>query len=299
MERTLEYKSAWHTLTEHLTMTRAPLKTNAFFPKTLTVNSKDRNSTNYIRKIFNEELDLLHVKGEFGKGLLESILKGIVEISDDVVAQTPFGELIGQTLIGSENKMNTYCAVARKLNQHFFERCSLNVNELLSASVQKLSNYEYQVNQVELNEYKYAGYTIKKLEPNKGGLHVHIGNEFLQLLPECAELAKKVVNRHQISFFYVIQSPDKGGGLSLYDLNWEESPEELIKEKGFYSHQEREKFFSDRRKITVNPKEGDLIIFNGGNIWHKVEDILGEKNRITLGGFLGKSNVKNEILFWN
>ena len=48
----------------------------------------------------------------------------------------------------------------------------------------------------------------------------------------------------------------------------------------------------------IKPKPGELLIFNGGHIWHKVEDIKGKSDRITVGGFMDMSADKTKWLFW-
>ena len=42
-----------------------------------------------------------------------------------------------------------------------------------------------------------------------------------------------------------------------------------------------------------------MILFQGGNIWHRVETVRGNKPRITLGGFGGTSLNKEKIYYWS
>ena len=186
-----------------------------------------------------------------------------------------------------------------QLNQFIKASTGNDLNEIVIESISRLAKKSVQVKLANVNDLDYAGYTLKVFNPQKGGLHVHIGSEFLKLLPECENLSNQLKDKHQIRFFYVLQAPEKGGELTLFDLDWESSPNELIDNKGFYSHEEREAFFKKRKTFSIKPKAGDLIVFNGGNVWHKVEDIEGKIDRITVGGFLGISNKTSEILFWN
>ena len=48
-----------------------------------------------------------------------------------------------------------------------------------------------------------------------------------------------------------------------------------------------------------NPEPGDLLIFYGGRIWHRVEPILGSKPRITLGGFINFSDDDKKCFYWS
>ena len=41
-----------------------------------------------------------------------------------------------------------------------------------------------------------------------------------------------------------------------------------------------------------------MIVFAGGQIWHKVQAVGGTKERITLGGFLSLSNDDKSVFTW-
>jgi hypothetical protein len=47
--------------------------------------------------------------------------------------------------------------------------------------------------------------------------------------------------------------------------------------------------------IDLSP--GDLILFDGGNIWHRVENLSGDRDRVTIGGFASISDEK-EMYVW-
>ena len=50
-------------------------------------------------------------------------------------------------------------------------------------------------------------------------------------------------------------------------------------------------------KRTIAVKAGDMILFNGGITWHMVNGVRGEKERITLGGFL-EPRENGEVYVW-
>jgi len=56
-------------------------------------------------------------------------------------------------------------------------------------------------------------------------------------------------------------------------------------------------FVKDLEKTIISHKPSNLFIFHGGEIWHKVSEIES-KNRITLGGFMAKSKVSNNLFLW-
>jgi hypothetical protein len=57
-------------------------------------------------------------------------------------------------------------------------------------------------------------------------------------------------------------------------------------------------YLKDVEQFTVKPLAGDVLIFSGGPIWHRVEDIKGDTSRITYGGFLNFSKDGKELFYW-
>lgn len=275
------------------------LKIRKYIPKILEIKSYTDVKEDLIAKIFDKELDLILIKNSLPKDSISKVISILNNIPDELTFPTPFGILYGKTLVGSMGELKNYSDIGLKLNNFIRKKVDVDLNALCEDSIFKLSKRSTPLKLANTDGVDYSGYTIKVFNPQKGGLHVDIGSEFLKLLPECEELAKKVKNTHQISFFYVLQAPEKGGELTLFDLDWESSPPNLIDKKNFYSHEEREKFFLSRRKYIIKPEVGDLIVFNGGQVWHKVNDVIGTKDRVTFGGFLGRSLDGAELLYWN
>lgn len=128
---------------------------------------------------------------------------------------------------------------------------------------------------------------------------LHCGLWFYALWPDFYKHLHQIVNpAHQLSYFTLLQQPDSGGELSIFDFCWKEEikkiPDSLTRLTS------ADEIFSDRMhcKFPLSINEGDLIIFDGGEIWHRVEIVNGEKNRITFGGFLGLSKNDEIIYHW-
>ena len=41
------------------------------------------------------------------------------------------------------------------------------------------------------------------------------------------------------------------------------------------------------------------MLFAGGNVWHRVEKVLGFKSRITLGGFIAETTTPGKYYIWS
>ncbi len=106
---------------------------------------------------------------------------------------------------------------------------------------------------------------------------------------------------NQLSYFVVLQNPEGGGELTLYDLLWKDVQHKDHPENNDYvidlSGQRR--YVSDLGQVAVQPMPGDLLIFHGGPIWHRVENIYGRIPRITLGGFINFSTNREHLYYWS
>jgi len=149
----------------------------------------------------------------------------------------------------------------------------------------------------------YIPFTFRMIVPEKNHINLHADNLFPQFAPEFYEPLKKVADVHnQISFFTVLQKPEAGGELSIYnvaydvakDFNIEQQSIELENGTCLHADNPQELF---RQKLDLD--EGDLVLFSGGQLYHRIEEVYGNKMRITLGGFLGYSKINNDIYYWS
>ncbi len=148
----------------------------------------------------------------------------------------------------------------------------------------------------------YTPATIRVFHPNMGGIPVHCGNMFEELMPNLyGDLIQKVITQNQMSFFIQLQTPQRGGELTIFDLEWE---------PGQASIHENEIKLSDGRvidtfkegaieKFSLKIMPGDMLIFAAGEIWHRVESPLGTCDRITLGGFFGFTRDGKSLSYWS
>lgn len=151
--------------------------------------------------------------------------------------------------------------------------------------------------------YPYA--TFRYLVPDKGLMSVHCGNYFGKTFEEFyKDLTQKVAVENQMSYFIMLQEPEEGGELTLFNFRWKEGQtkkdntedNEIIQPDGSKMYVEDD---PNILKDKIRPKKGDMILFQGGNIWHRVETVRGTTPRITFGGFIGVSIDKTKIYYWS
>lgn len=133
--------------------------------------------------------------------------------------------------------------------------------------------------------------------PDRGGLPAHVGNEFKVQLEHGAMqhllTTTKVFNH--LSYFVVLQRPTSGGGLRVYDLTFSDNQGRDDWGTGFPD----DRWIKSVPSRVLDPAPGDLILFGGGWRWHRVEEVVGTRPRITYGGFAAESIDGSEIHFWS
>jgi len=147
----------------------------------------------------------------------------------------------------------------------------------------------------------FIPFTFRKMNNGNGFLISHCGKLFYKDHTDFYDRFQSFTkNDHQISFFMVIQAAEEGGELTLYDLLWRDV--QFRQKRGMVTDLQGNQLNLDdpyqvhQNKLALKP--GSLIVFNGGDIWHRVEDVKGNRSRITLGGFLSLSHDHKKIFLW-
>jgi len=155
----------------------------------------------------------------------------------------------------------------------------------------------------DVGSYTYV--TYRYLVPNQGLISVHCANYFGKTFTKAyRHLNTKIIAENQMSYFIMLQEPEEGGELSLFNFRWQDGQTkksvsedyEIIQPDGTVIYLQTDPGI---RKNKIRPRKGDMILFQGGNIWHRVERVGGTIPRITFGGFLSISLDKKTIYFWS
>lgn len=156
---------------------------------------------------------------------------------------------------------------------------------------------------VKVGQYPFA--TFRYLIPEQGLMSVHCGNYFGKTFEKTySHLTTLVAVENQMSYFIMLHEPEAGGELSLFNFRWKDGQtktnpgedNEIIQPDGTKCYVQTDPTI---RKNKLRPEKGDMILFQGGNIWHRVEKVRGTKPRITLGGFLSLNHKGDTIYYWS
>jgi len=205
-----------------------------------------------------------------------------------------------------QNSIKGYFEKNKKFQTDFKENFGVDVKSRIESLFKAISgNREILVAEGMGGSGNYPFATFRYLTPEKGLMSVHCGNYFGKTFEKFYEdLTKKVAVENQMSFFIMLQEPDAGGELSLFNFRWKDGQtkdnpsedNEIIQPNGSRMNVNTN---PNIIKDKISPKKGDMILFQGGNIWHKVETIQGNLPRITFGGFIGISIDKTKFYYWS
>ena len=114
----------------------------------------------------------------------------------------------------------------------------------------------------------YAGFTVRVLEPG-GAIALHSERPDW---PAMQELASRADLSVQLSFYVVLQAPQAGGELLVYEGAMSDDAE------------------APHAAVVLGV--GDLILFDGTRHNHRVSPVEGSLERWTLGGFLARAGER-------
>ncbi len=163
-------------------------------------------------------------------------------------------------------------------------------------------NYSVSIPINKIKDKEVAPGTFRIFYPNMGGLHVHCGNLFQSQSMFYYSLIKSDIDMDgQLSYFVVLQQPKEGGELTIYDLMWDQVKRKESPENNEFVLDDHDNpiYVKNLKSFAIKPKAGDILVFSGGPIWHRVEDIKGNIPRITFGGFLNFSKDNKELFYWS
>lgn len=139
----------------------------------------------------------------------------------------------------------------------------------------------------------YGPCTVRSLSRGEGIL-LHHDNHYP--IPVYEELLPRLDSSTCISFFVVLQQPQQGGRLCLFRLRRSAEGGLPRLPTGQLDPQAVEHQVPQTR---FELREGDLIVFSAGNIYHRVEPVAGPRSRVTMGGFMAFDAGHRQVYYWS
>lgn len=264
----------------------------------------DKNSieqSHLIRDVHQNKVEGFILKNVFSKEEVDEFLRLIEQINTSEFLLTKTGTIIPDpfaTISDLDERIQNYIDKRDKFNTFGFKKYYEKLNSLMNFIGEP---FEVNIPKLRVDQSEAVPANIRHFYPDKGGLFVHCGYLFQEHSPVYYQAVEPMKKEGQLSFFIVMQQPESGGELTLYDMIWENvNSKDFLENNEYVIDKNGSKvYLKDLENKKINPGPGDLLIFYGGKIWHRVEPILGSKPRITLGGFINFSNDDKKLFFWS
>jgi Rps23 Pro-64 3,4-dihydroxylase Tpa1-like proline 4-hydroxylase len=271
----------------------------------LTNNDLANLKYNYFESIYNKETDCIIVNNFISDDELKSFkiehalnLKQFpFLINKKKIYEDEVGFLFGDTIIDNSDieayKKNAFIYNSKTSNTSLLQL----TNKFLAFFSNVSNKLPSKVAEFE-DGLQYFGHSIRNFNSNGRGIFIHTDLITHQKHSHIKPLLDNLDNETILSFFIMINKPKLGGELKIYDDYYNNLPKKL-KLNIDKDYEKIENYINTKPSYNINLEEGDLILFNAGQQWHKVEPILGENDRLTVGGFVGYSKNKDEIIIWS
>ncbi len=248
-----------------------------------------------LAQLERREVDAILVRDVLDADEIARAVRELEQVRDECPTEM-FGHVLGMPLLrlgDGEQDRSPYYDATIEARARLLDVFGFDLQERISAILGTMSG-DYSIEVPEEGGRAYNPGTARWYLPGQGGLYPHVGNEFVEQNEHGALTHLLTVNqvRDWMSWFMVLQRPDSGGTLTVYDLLHQDRPAS-IDEQGV-----RDELFSELGSVTFDPEPGEMIVFCGGWRYHRVEDIGGTRPRITYGGFMRPGRDQTSIHMW-
>jgi hypothetical protein len=247
--------------------------------------------------IRNGQIDGILIKEFISPNIALSRGKSLMENPSLMLSSScPYGRIYARTIIGIGNQSEQYfedAQVFRTECEQFFgsqESFETQLAQLLS----KIAGGRTVSLPVGSGGNPYSPATIRWVDPG-GAIAPHCEKVYFKAGTLSFKLIDRIAAADTIfSFFMVMTKPEAGGELVLYDFNWQNQNGNGVGNKTNPKYLE-----SHCNPTPISISEGDLIIFNAGQIWHQISEVKGTIPRITIGGFISFSKDDETLYYFS
>ena len=276
---------------------------------TIVDSFEDINDQQYlINKTISKEIDGFIIRDAISKDQIDFIIDNFEKIPENLKTALPNSEGVvyplPYSMVHSSELREAYFTKLLCSDDTFTQEITLHPKNFFVSILSAYTTYSIEVISAFENQ-KFPTINCRKLTSNSTGLSIHCENSFLHQLDSTfrEHLLKNVDLYNQLSFFFVVKKQADSGDIVLYSREWETFD---VKNADFSDTDQKSddlRFFKMNKANNVSTQnihlnEGDLFIFRAGQIWHRVKNVNNSGDRMTIGGFLAKSNTSEGINFW-
>lgn len=277
----------------------------------LTVEHFSELPVNAMRDLLNEKITGILFKNFLNQQETSNLINGFrnlpvnekTQVNEGFISYPlSFAQFTQQKAQG-QLTIQDYTVIAQKLEKELLPLFKMNITEKLCTFLQQFEEYK-EISPIYNSEYNsyLVPFNIRELLPGQGELIAHCENLFFDEFPDFFNWLQLMnIRDNKLSYFITLQEPTEGGELCCFDINWanvqhRESPV-LLKDKA--NQQINLEDTGKVKRFFIKPRAGDLLLFAGGNVWHRVEKVRGAHSRITLGGFIAETTTLGKYYIWS
>ena len=288
-------------------MTSSPNRPFVF----LTIDQLSALSSAQMQDLLDEKVTGILFKGFLNEAEVALALKGVQ--NQDSSEKTKINEgfysfpltfaQFTQLHAAGQLSLEQYAHIAQKLLQNQVQQFGTDIVGKLQELLLQFTPFQ-QVTPLlnKENNQALVPFTVRELLPGKGELIIHCENLFFDEFPQFFSLLQQLdIKDNKLSYFITLSAAESGGELCCFDLNWSSVKKRLDDAHLENEQQQSIDIVNDPSvgRIFIKPEPGDLLLFAGGNVWHRVEKVAGQNSRITLGGFIAQSNTPGQYYIWS
>ncbi len=263
-----------------------------------------KDSLNALR---NTELKYLIIENFFNEDEIKSIIHDLRALPKDLYSETKPGFTVfprhAFNISNRDEDMHVYFSVSNKAIDDLKNNVQVDVVQRFDDVFKEVNNS----NPVEILDGPGDG--IKFIPVNFRLMTSEVGAKATSGIHNGSHVTARCVNStykhlnglidfdNQLSFFCLLQNCNEGGDLTIYDYKVDDYPS-LSDGRYLTKPGSNVDLQTTKNKCTVHMEPGDLIIFPGGQLWHRVE-VVKKGERISLGGFVAARYSDNSWHYWN
>lgn len=278
------------------------------------VSEIEKHPTALEDMLYNRSFEGMIIREVLPKDVVEQVVSrleenegGMSAILDSKFAEAVKGAYtLGENIVFCDPSLQQYfdyAAVFRQKCHTLFEG-TLDLEERMESVLGFVSGgKKVQIPTGPQQGQTYIPATIRKV-PTDHEFPIHVGNDFLNS-PQSDHLRSLVDITDQLSYFIPLVLPEAGGELVIYGLEWDGEPlnfDDTNSDSGYGSRlyqRSHPRFDEQYGSMTFKPGVGDMMLFDGGRFYHCIAPTVGDRTRITIGGFLSFSKEHDAIYYWS
>jgi hapalindole-type alkaloid chlorinase len=246
-------------------------------------------------RMLDGDLDGLTVTGAIDPEVARHATEALGTVQPSVFAE--MGSVAPIPLLSVVDDFEPYLESARTAAPSVDRAFGCSIVDLVSSTLERIAG-GLPVEVASSGGRRYLPGTFRTAAPGHGGLRAHCANLFHEMNRErgLKELDEHLELVDGISWFFVLQPPGAGGSLRLFDARWPDDP--TCRPAGA-RWAEDDTGVEAVPSAVVSPRVGDLVVFRGGDLWHAVDDVVGDAPRITYCGFMARRRDRSGYEFWS